>query len=103
VRTLRDNAEDTHDEEQVWGVSAWAAEGVPLWKIVDEHVPHPQVRTVTVGELEDAGFKVERTGPPDHVTIQLRGELDPDDDSDLEALAALFSPASPRPSMNDEE
>lgn len=98
IETLRDNAEDMHDDDGVWGVSAWVATDGDVDRLLAELsdlLPHRKIRTVTVGTLRDAGFGVEETPPPkNHVTIQFEG---PPAHDLLARLESLFGPAAVKP------
>jgi hypothetical protein len=97
VATLRDNAEDTHQHDAVWGVSAWVALDGEVKNLLEElgdQLPHRRIRTTTVRTLEDSGFPVEETPPAHHVTIHL-GES-PTDET-FSRLEALFGPPTVRP------
>jgi hypothetical protein len=104
ILTLRRNAEDTHLDEGVWGISGWAAVDMPVGELLDQLasvMPHSKLRVTTVGRLESAGYRVELTGPPLHVTIRLRGGLSADNNDELEVLAALFDPPVSRDRFRD--
>ena len=56
--------------------------------------PHSMMRASTVRRLRQAGFDLEPTGRPGHVTLYLP---DPPTEEDWERLEQAFGPAVPNP------
>ncbi len=61
----------------------------------DQYLPQPKIRAITVGELRDAGFAVQKAEPPPgHVAIMMSAPLS---DEELTMLEGMLGPCLVNP------
>ena len=80
TQDVLNNAEATHIQTGVWGISARSDVDASLEDLTRARrpLPHPQVSVTTAGDLRAAGFDVAMTAGPPHCTVYL-GDETPDD------------------------
>jgi hypothetical protein len=102
-RTIK-SAEAAFREFGVYGLSVWAVANLNAEKIVrharhhdtesQHYLPHPQMRTSTVGQLRRRGFDLEPDSPRGHYLLTIPT---PPTDDDWDALEQEFGEPQPTP------
>ena len=79
-----------------YGLSLWTWPGATADEIATRPggPPHPLMRTSTVRTVREAGFNLEHTGRPGHVTLYLPDSLT---EEDWQRLEQAFGPPVPNP------
>lgn len=102
--TIAVNAQTTFDTDGFWGVSGFSAADQTVEQIAQlaydqGRLPHPKVRTSTVGLVRAAGFEVEQTAD-DYPHVDIFLPADPTD-AVCSQLADAFDEPIPNPALSN--